>query len=378
VASWQVSPHAMSEGPFEPDRTMLAFSRALRDTGVAVTRDRSIAWLQAAALLGIGDYRAVRCAGRATLCASLDDVTRFDRLFDAFFHDQQVLLPNDAARESKTIRHRAVKPPSQGEEEVSQSHTVAYASAVEVLRRRDVALMDEEEKTILNSMIGGLDCRAPVRRVRRRSASHAGQIDGHRTLQLMARRHGEIVNILRRRPAARPRRIVVLLDISHSMSAYSEALLRVAHRYVTTVTSTEVFTLGTRLTRVTPALRIVDPEHALAQAGLAVPDWSGGTRLGDTLRAFLNRWGQRGLARGAAVIVLSDGWERGDTTLLREQAARLSRVSYRVIWVNPHRGKPGYEPQQAGIVAVLPFVDEFLAGHSQEAFERLCVTVANL
>ena len=173
----------------------------------------------------------------------------------------------------------------------------------------------------------------------------------------------------------RPRRVVLLVDVSGSMSAYADALLRLAHRFVSAGGPVEVFTLGTRLTRVTPALRHRDAERALVAAGATVPDWSGGTRLGETLRAFLDRWGQRGLARGAVVVVFSDGWERGDAALLGEQAARLQRLAHEVVWVNPHRGRAGYEPIQGGVVAVLPHVDDFVAGHSLAAYREVCEVV---
>jgi hypothetical protein len=138
----------------------------------------------------------------------------------------------------------------------------------------------------------------------------------------------------------------------------------------------EVFTLGTRLTHITRALRLRDVERAIVAAGDTVPDWSGGTRLGETLQVFLDRWGQRGTARGAVVVVVSDGWERGDATLLAEQMARLHRLAHRVVWMNPHRGKAGYEPVQGGIVAALPYVDDFVAGHSMATFEELIEVVA--
>jgi uncharacterized protein with von Willebrand factor type A (vWA) domain len=139
----------------------------------------------------------------------------------------------------------------------------------------------------------------------------------------------------------------------------------------------EVFTVGTRLTRVTPALRMRDPDQALAAAGQVVPDWSGGTRLGETLRAFTDRWGQRGAARGAVVVIASDGWERGDPRLLGEQVARLRRLARAVVWMNPHRGKAGYEPVQGGIVAVAPYLDALVAGHSMDSYARLLEVVAD-
>jgi uncharacterized protein with von Willebrand factor type A (vWA) domain len=136
-------------------------------------------------------------------------------------------------------------------------------------------------------------------------------------------------------------------------------------------TLTEVFTLGTRMTRVTRALRHRDPDAALAAAAAAIPDWHGGTRLAESVKAFLDRWGQRGAARGAVVVLFSDGWERGDPAALAAQVARLSRLAYKLVWVNPHRGKPGYAPLAGGMAAALPYLDEFVAGHSLAALEEL-------
>jgi len=201
----------------------------------------------------------------------------------------------------------------------------------------------------------------------------------------MLKRMGEPGEVAWRRPAQRPRRVVLLLDVSGSMSSYADALLRLAHRFshpkvdsrTRGAPRVEVFTVGTRLTRVTRAMRMRDPERAIVAAGETVPDWSGGTRLGETLRIFMDRWGQRGLARGAVVVVFSDGWERGDAGLLGEQMRRLHALAHRVVWVNPHVGKHGYLPVQQGIVAALPYVDDLVAGHSLATFEDLIEVVAD-
>jgi uncharacterized protein with von Willebrand factor type A (vWA) domain len=137
----------------------------------------------------------------------------------------------------------------------------------------------------------------------------------------------------------------------------------------------ETFTVGTRVTHVTRAMRLRDPELAIVAAGETVPDWSGGTRLGETLGFFLDRWGQRGLARGAVVVIFSDGWERGDPSLLAEQMGRLHRIAHRVVWVNPHRGKTGYEPVQQGVVAALPYCQDFVAGHSLATFAEVAEVI---
>jgi uncharacterized protein with von Willebrand factor type A (vWA) domain len=187
---------------------------------------------------------------------------------------------------------------------------------------------------------------------------------------------GEPAEIRLRRRGTRPRRIVLLLDVSGSMSGYADPLLRLAHRVVQGGGGrVEVFTVGTRLTHITRAMRTRDPDAALVAAGAVVPDWSGGTRLGETMRAFLAR--RRDLARGAVVVVASDGWERGDPSLLAEQVARLHRIAHRVVWVNPHRGKAGYEPVQRGVAAVLPHVDSFLAGHSLATYADLMEVISD-
>jgi len=156
------------------------------------------------------------------------------------------------------------------------------------------------------------------------------------------------------------------------MQPYADALIRFAHAMSCRMPgAVEVFTIGTRLTRVTRQLRQRDPDQAMAAAGKAVPDFAGGTRLGETLQAFLDRWGQRGTARSAIVAIFSDGWERGDPTLLGEQVARLRRLAHAVFWINPHAGKDGYAPVQSGIAAALPHVDKLLAGHSLATLERL-------
>jgi uncharacterized protein with von Willebrand factor type A (vWA) domain len=225
-------------------------------------------------------------------------------------------------------------------------------------------------------MFASLDPRSPLRRARRHVRARSGAIDGPATLREQLRRMGEPGRIHHRRRGTRPRRIVLLIDVSGSMSAYADSLLRLAHVFVRTVPHVEVFTMGTRLTHVTRALTERDPDRALAAAGRVVPDWSGGTRLGETLRIFLDRWGQRGMARGAVVVVFSDGWERGGADLLAEQMARLQRISHRVVWVNPHRGKAGYEPVQQGVVAALPHCDDFVAGHSLATFAELMELVS--
>ncbi|MEZ5091247.1 VWA domain-containing protein [Nocardioides sp.] len=345
-----------------------------------VTLDRSRAWLEAAALVDLGDREATYWAGRATLCSCPDDLDRYDQVFEAFFLAREG-LPRQKPRDRQTELVSSPLPDSEqeGGAGAEDADTVqALASATEVLRHRDIAEVTGAQKALLAAMFTALRPVSPRRRAHRRTAFRRGEVDAGRTLRLTLRRMGEPADIAWRRRRTRPRRVVLLVDVSGSMSKYADALLRLAHRYVVAADrgAVEVFTTGTRLTRVTRALAHRDPERALVAAGEAVPDWAGGTRLGENLKAFNDRWGQRGMARGAVVVVFSDGWERGDPALLTEQMARLHRMAHRVVWVNPHRGKAGYQPIQSGVLAALPHIDDFVAGHSLATFHELTEVIS--
>jgi uncharacterized protein with von Willebrand factor type A (vWA) domain len=366
------------------DEVLLGFTRALRASGVPVTQDRAQGFLAAVAQVGADDRRATYWAGRATLCGSPDDLARYDRVFEAWF-DPRDGLPRAHVREN---RHQEATvhllPDAEGVDGVGEDREEdvvrATASEAEVLRHRDVASLDAAERRRLAGMFARLSLRPPRRRMARHQRWHRGQVDASRTLRNSLRHLGEPGEIAWRRRGTRPRRVVLLVDVSGSMSLYADALLRLAHRLTQSVRTTggsvETFTVGTRLTHITRALRSPDADRAIIAAGEVVPDWSGGTRLGENLRVFLDRWGQRGLARGAVVVVFSDGWERGDAELLGEQMARLRRIAHRVVWVNPHRGKEGYEPLQGGVLAALPHCDDFLAGHSLATFADLTEVIA--
>lgn len=363
------------------DELLLGFTRALRAAGLPVTPDRAQDYLRAVALLGLDDRRATYWAGRSTLCSGPDDLERYDQVFTAWFLADELQRPA-TERTERTVQQAALSDDaSTAEDGVDEDPIHALASATEVLRHRDIAEMSAAEKARLGSMFATLRPRAPRRTANRRTAWHRGEVDAHRTLRRTLARMGEPAEIAWRRRATRPRRVVLLVDVSGSMSAYADALLRLAHTFVHRgvhggpAARVEVFTLGTRLTHVTRAMRLRDPDRAIIAAGETVPDWSGGTRLGETLKIFLDRWGQRGMARGSVVVVFSDGWERGDADLLAEQMRRLARLSHRVVWVNPHRGKEGYQPVQQGIVAALPHVDDFVAGHSMSTFAELVEVV---
>jgi uncharacterized protein with von Willebrand factor type A (vWA) domain len=210
----------------------------------------------------------------------------------------------------------------------------------------------------------------------RPSRHRSGPPDLRRTVRRALRAGGEPINRAFVEPGERPRRLILLCDVSGSMESYSRALLRFLHAAVVGRGRVEAFALGTRLTRLTRDLSTRDPDAALTAAARRVVDWSGGTRLGEGLRQFNDEWGVRGLARGAVVVILSDGWDRGDPELLGEQMARLHRVTRRIIWVNPLKASPGFAPLARGMAAALPYVDEFVEGHSLASLEELVDVVA--
>lgn len=357
--------------------SLLGFTHALRSAGLAVGHDRAEVFLEGAADLGAGQRTAVYWAGRATLCSDPEDFVVYDQTFAAWFSTS----PPSTQRPAPV--RRQVQRADLGEDGVDgadgEEHTVAaVASVTETLRHRDVATLSAAERARLARLFETLEVHVPTRRSARRRPHRHGDIDPARTVRDQLRRAGEPGPLRHRRRRNRPRRVVMLVDVSGSMEAYADSLLRLAHRVVAAAPrNTEVFTLGTRLTRVTQALRLRDPEQAVAAAGQTVPDWSGGTRLGEVLRAFVDRWGQRGMARGAVVVIASDGWERSDPQLLGEQMQRLHRLAHRVLWANPHRGKAGYAPVQGGIAAALPHLDGLVAGHSMASFAELMELVAD-
>jgi len=354
--------------------TVLGFARTLRHAGVAASPDRVESMLVALGALDVLDPGAVYWAGRLTLCAGPDDLDRYDAAFAVYFAGERPRAPRPSGRPEVHLTTTAPLEPgsTDGDEDPEAPDLAVQASAEEVLRHRDVAQLTPAEREHLRRLFALLAPATPMRQSRRRRASPQGSVHPARTVRRALRSGGEVTRLMRHRRQARPRRVVLLVDVSGSMAPYADALLRFAHAAVRArPVSTEVFTIGTRLTRVTREMRLRDPDKALAASGSAIPDWSGGTRLGEVLKAFLDRWGQRGTARGAVIVVCSDGWERGGPDLLAAQMVRLRRLAHAVVWVNPHKGRSGYEPLTGGMQAALPSVDHFVSGHSMAAFEEL-------
>ncbi|MCP4436151.1 MAG: VWA domain-containing protein [Actinomycetia bacterium] len=353
----------------EPDH--LGFVALLRERGLRVPVTASLAWTEALGILGT-DPTDVYWAGRATLVRSPEEQAPYDAAFAEFF-----LGAVPAGREGEPGQSTRSEPAPAGPQDPGLSadeapEAVALSwSRVEQLSGRDFAECSDEELGELYDAISRIRLCTPARRSRRRRPAHRGESDMRGSMRRALRTGGEMLDPARRDRAGTPRKVVLVVDVSGSMEPYARALLRFAHAAVQSSARVEVFAFATRLTRLTRELASREPDEALHLGSEAVADMSGGTRLGEVLSAFNDRWGMRGAARGAVVVVLSDGWDRGEPGRVSEEMQRLQRVAHRVVWVNPLRASPGYQPLAAGMAEALPFVDDFVDGHSLASLSAL-------
>ncbi|WP_419919102.1 vWA domain-containing protein [Candidatus Poriferisocius sp.] len=361
------------------DQLAVGFVNALRGAGLDVAVGSSVNYYQALGAVGLERRSSVYWAGRATLITEPDDIEVYDRIFDTYYRGQPlVVTPVVEVAQPITLvvdddgDDEGDDDDGGGDEEPSDPSLMLRWSRQEVLRDKDFADCSIDELDEAHRLMATMTRIGSTRRSRRRRAHRrAGHPELRRTVRAAIRTGGEPVRRCYTVPGERLRRVVLLLDISGSMETYARALIRFVHAAVVGRRRVEVFTIGTRLTRITRELSSRDPDRALRAAGGAVSDWSGGTRLGDTLAVFNETWGIRGMARGATVVILSDGWDRGSPEVMAEQMARLRRVTHRLVWVNPLKATPGYQPLAQGMAAALPHVDDFIEGHSLRSLERL-------
>jgi uncharacterized protein with von Willebrand factor type A (vWA) domain len=311
---------------------------------------------------------------RTTLVSRVEDIESFDRAFAAWFLGAPSRPPfREAAPQPLRSRmERTTRTDAQSDDPDGDESTAVGWSAHEVLRDKDFAAMTPDEFAEAARAMRELLTARPLRRSRRLRPNPRGQsVDLRRLARRSLARGGDPIEQTFRRRIDVPRKLVVLCDVSGSMEAYTQALLLFLHAAVGSGRGVEVFAFGTRLTRLTDEFRTRDPERALAAATGRVVDWAGGTRIGASLKTFNDVWGRRSLTRGAAVVIVSDGWERQDVDLVAREMARLHRAAYAIVWVNPLKGSPQYQPLAGGMRAALPFVDRFLAGHNLASLEEL-------
>ena len=364
----------------DPVDVAVGFACALRRSGLEVSLTSALLYAEALSVCDVGSRPSLYWAGRAALVHRIEDVDVYDAVFGAYWLGDPLGMPRMAAASVPVILQvdDADGSDEQGEESPGDGETITLRySATETLSAKDFADYTDAELEEARRLMERLRFSGPTRPSRRPEPARScrGRLDVRRTVRAAMRSGGEPMRMHRRTSGRRTRRLVMLLDVSGSMERYARALLRLLHAAVAGRSRVEAFALGTRLTRLTRELSSRDPDRAMRAVSAAVPDWSGGTRLGAGLRAFNDEWGCRGMARGAVVVILSDGWDRGDPSEMSEQMQRLQRVANRVVWVNPLKASPGYAPLARGMAAALPHVDEFVEGHNLESLERLAELV---
>ena len=346
-------------------RHLAGFPPFLRRFDFRTSPEQTMAFLEAVELLGPRSIDDVRRAALATLSPERERAGEFDALFRAWFHGEFAPVPGESDDETEIRVHDEGAGVYEPVEAPDVDESGRSATAAEALSQR--RFRPDADHVLFRRFAREAPARLPRRRGFRRSRARRGEsIDLRRALRLAVRQGGDTPELPWRRRRSRHRRILLLIDISGSMKEYTEHTLRFAHALYRAAERMECFTLGTRLTRVTGAFRLRNPDRALERASVLAPDWDGGTRIGDALRAFLSVPRFAGLARGAAVIVLSDGLERGAPDAMVEAVQRLSRLAWRLSWLTPLAADAGFRPETAALAAVLPWLDDLGDGASPE------------
>lgn len=375
------------------------FGRRLHDAGVPVTAERATWFARALAAVEPVSRRRLYWTARATFVSDPAQVRAFDAVFASVFGsvlggppsspgDEPVatqIEPTPPAEPGRTVSGDDDAPPAGAvpsgtypprSSELAQEIPVpVLASDEEVLRSKRFDALEPGELAQLYRLMTQIRVATPLRRTRRAERDRRGEhVDLRRTLRGSLRTAGDPMRLARRRRRVIHRRLVLLCDISGSMEPYARAYLQ----FLTAAGSAaqaEVFVFATRLTRLTRTLRSRSPERAIQRAATTAPDWSSGTRIGDALKAFNDRFGRRGMARGAVIVIVSDGWERGDPALVAREMERLRRLAHRIVWVNPRVSARGFQARAGGLVAALPFCDALVSGHNLAALEAVVAAI---
>ena len=374
---------------------LLLFGRVLRGLGLDVNPGRMMDLVSALDYIEIGNKSDFFYAARTLLVHEREDLELFDEAFELFW--RKPVASWDIELQGLTRRKKSTKPivmppplkdepPPAAEDSDSAPKEVRTVievtrtySSREVLRHKDFSQMSAEESEAVKQMMSQLFWKVSERRTRRHRPGKGHLMDLRRTLRRSLRSEGEIFSWAYREPKLKPRPLVVIADISGSMERYTRLLLHFIYGMKSALTQpVEAFVFSTRLTRITRPLQIRDLDLALKNVGQVVHDWAGGTRIGESLKSFNFEWGRRVLGRGAVVLIISDGWDRGDVDLLKHEMTRLKRNCHRLIWLNPLLGAPDYEPLTRGIQAALPNIDNFLPVHNLASLEDLANRLADL
>jgi uncharacterized protein with von Willebrand factor type A (vWA) domain len=354
---------------------VVTFGRVLRQAGLEVGPGRVVDALNGLDRIELERQDDVYWTLRQTLVSRSEDLDAFDRAFRAWFlraPTQPQARHESEAQSMRLVRSATAKAVGEESADTDEEESALGWSAEELLREKDFADLTSVELEHVGRLIAELAASRPRRRSRRLRPHHRGHdLDMRRLVRASLATGGDAAERAFRRRVHVPRKLVVICDVSGSMEAYSRALVLFLHALVLSGRGVEAFAFGTRLTRLTHDLTGRDPEHALEAAAARVVDWSGGTRIGASLKAFNDEWGRRALTRGAVVLIVSDGWEREDAASVGLEMARLARQAYAVVWVNPLKGHPEYQPLAGGMRAALPYIDRFLPGHNLASLEEL-------
>ncbi len=364
--------------------TLLGFCAFARQHDLPVGTDDAMTFATAAALLDPTRLEDVYWSGRVTLVHGRNQIAVYNECFTEYFlggnsESDKPTPPQLSARGVEAVFDvPSGEPPEEGDDQ-NETRLGAQASAVIVNHSKAFAECTEEELDALRRIIATLRATPPLRRTRRHRGANSGRrMDLRRMARETMRSHGEPGELWWRQRRQRPRPLVLILDISGSMADYSRNLLQFAHSTRTASSRVEAFCFGTHLTRITPSLRRRKLDEALALAGEEVVDWSGGTRIGASLDEFVRRYARRGMARGAFVIICSDGLDRGDPALLDDALRRLHRLSHRIIWMNPMKGSGELSSPSLGMSVALPHIDVLWSGHNLESLEEFAATLPRI
>ena len=372
----------MADAPFTG--LLVRFAAELRAAGLAVGSGDVLVYCSALTKLDPSDLVDLYWAGRTTLVSRHDDIGRYDEVFRRFFlgadgPDQELALMLRASAQAQgALALPSTEPGGDAQEEDAVLGWMA--SDVDALKHKSFAACTPAELAALRRIMARIRLTPPRRRTRRSASARSGpRPDPRRTVRESMRMHGEPGRLYWRRRKVRLRPLILILDISGSMADYSRSLLQFAHSAKRSAGRVEVFCFGTRLTRVTGAMECRRPDEALERAARAAFDWDGGTRIGDSLNAFVRGWARRGICRGGIVVICSDGLDRGDPAVLAAAMERLSLLCHRLVWLNPHKGdNPSFRPSTLGMMVAAPHIDLLLSGHDLASLEKLAAVLPGL